>query len=84
MNGAVVCVFVLQGVVQSQFKEKMPSLFGHMVIGRDVQEEDMRGLFFGDYLSPRNTEGAPRHYDEIQDSSQLKQVRCSPRRRNTK
>ncbi|MGH0152118.1 UNVERIFIED_CONTAM: hypothetical protein FKN15_029859 [Acipenser sinensis] len=69
---------LVKGVVQSQFKEKMPSLFGHMVIGRDVQEEDMRGLFFGDYLSPRNTEGAPRHYDEIQDSSQLKQTmeRC--------
>ncbi|XP_041110137.1 dynein heavy chain 3, axonemal-like isoform X2 [Polyodon spathula] len=65
---------LVKGVVQSQFKEKMPSLFGHMVIGRDVQEEDMRGLFFGDYLSPRNTEGAPRHYDEIQDSSQLKQT----------
>ncbi|XP_051776026.1 dynein axonemal heavy chain 3-like isoform X1 [Erpetoichthys calabaricus] len=63
---------IVKGVVQAQFKEKMSTLFSHMVIGREVQPQDLRGLFFGDYLTPRSENKTRRFYNEILDTAQLK------------
>ncbi|KAG2469298.1 DYH7 protein, partial [Polypterus senegalus] len=63
---------IVKGVVQAQFKEKMSTLFSHMVIGREVQPQDLRCLFFGDYLTPRSENKTRRFYNEILDTAQLK------------
>nr|XP_015207526.1 PREDICTED: dynein heavy chain 3, axonemal-like [Lepisosteus oculatus] len=65
---------IVQGVVRTQFKEKTSSLFGHLACGREVCEEDLRGLFFGDYLPSQGEGGAPRYYDEITDTQRLQQA----------
>ncbi|XP_072257291.1 dynein axonemal heavy chain 3-like [Pyxicephalus adspersus] len=63
---------IVKNVVQSQFKEKMSNLFTHLVIGREVQDEDMRNLFFGDYVLHKTSEKPEKHYDEIVKIEELK------------
>ncbi|KAG9490480.1 hypothetical protein GDO78_006034 [Eleutherodactylus coqui] len=64
--------FVPSNVVQSQFKEKITNLFTHLVIGREVQDDDMHNLFFGDYVVSKNAEKSERFYNEIMDLEELK------------
>ncbi|XP_068129764.1 dynein axonemal heavy chain 3-like [Hyperolius riggenbachi] len=63
---------IVKNVVQSQFKEKLSNLFTHLVIGREVQDEDMRNLFFGDYLFQKNSEKSEKLYNEIVNMDDLK------------
>ncbi|KAM4746905.1 dynein axonemal heavy chain 3-like [Rhinophrynus dorsalis] len=63
---------IVKNVVQSQFKEKLPHLFTHFVIGRDIQDDDMRCLFFGGYQVTKNAEKSEKHYNEIMDMEGLK------------
>ncbi|KAM4037486.1 dynein axonemal heavy chain 3-like [Anomaloglossus baeobatrachus] len=63
---------IVKNVVQSQFKEKMTHLFTHLVIGREIQDHDMRNLFFGDYMISKNAEKSERFYNEIVDIEMLK------------
>ncbi|XP_073479664.1 dynein axonemal heavy chain 3-like [Aquarana catesbeiana] len=63
---------IVKNVVQSQFKEKMSHLFSHLVIGREVQDEDMRNLFFGDYVFQKTSVKSEKHYNEIVDIDELK------------
>ncbi|XP_075130611.1 dynein axonemal heavy chain 3-like [Leptodactylus fuscus] len=63
---------IVKNVVQSQFKEKMTNLFTHLVIGREIQDDDMRNLFFGDYIIPKNAEKSEKFYNEIMDIEELK------------
>ncbi|KAM8971996.1 dynein axonemal heavy chain 3-like [Pelodytes ibericus] len=63
---------IVKNTVQSQFKEKMNHLFTHMVIGRELQDDDMRSLFFGDYLTIKNEEKSEKIYNEIMDMDVLK------------
>ncbi|KAE8615220.1 hypothetical protein XENTR_v10008446 [Xenopus tropicalis] len=63
---------IVKNVVQSQFKEKLTPLFGHLVIGREIRDDDMRSLFFGDYLVPENAEKTGKCYNEIMDMEELK------------
>ncbi|XP_018409373.1 PREDICTED: dynein heavy chain 3, axonemal-like [Nanorana parkeri] len=63
---------IVKNVVQSQFKEKMSNLFTHLVIGRKVQDEDMRNLFFGDYVFHKSSVKPEKHYDEIAAIEELK------------
>ncbi|XP_073413059.1 dynein axonemal heavy chain 3-like [Dendrobates tinctorius] len=63
---------IVKNVVQSQFKEKMTHLFTHLVIGREIQDLDMRNLFFGDYIISKNDEKSERVYNEIMDIERLK------------
>ncbi|KAL5013225.1 hypothetical protein ScPMuIL_007495 [Solemya velum] len=58
--------------VESQFKEKMNVLFGHLVEpGKHVTDDNIRSLLFGDYMSKAKEE---RLYDEIQDLEELREV----------
>jgi dynein heavy chain len=73
---------IVKSVVQSQFKEKMNSVFSHLLSGKhiadatirsdskEVHAEDMRSLFFGDYLSASEDE---KLYDEITDMNALRE-----------
>ncbi|XP_038073730.1 dynein heavy chain 3, axonemal-like isoform X4 [Patiria miniata] len=73
---------IVKNVVQSQFKEKMNSVFSHLLSGKnvtdanirsdskEVRSEDMRSLFFGDYLSASEDE---KLYDEITDMDALRE-----------
>ncbi|XP_067861511.1 dynein axonemal heavy chain 3-like [Heptranchias perlo] len=63
---------IVKNVVQTQFKEKINNLFNHMVIGRDLNDDDIRTLFFGDYMSPKTNEKRKKMYNEIMDMSELK------------
>ncbi|XP_022099330.1 dynein heavy chain 3, axonemal-like isoform X3 [Acanthaster planci] len=73
---------IVKNVVQSQFKEKMNSVFSHLLGGKHITDanirseskevcsEDMRSLFFGDYLSASEDE---KLYDEITDVEALRE-----------
>lgn len=52
----------------------MSHLFSHLVIGREVQDEDMRNLFFGDYVFQKTSVKPEKHYNEIVDIDELKIV----------
>ncbi|XP_062929153.1 dynein axonemal heavy chain 3-like [Mobula hypostoma] len=60
---------IVKNVVQTQFREKINNIFHHMGIARDISDDDMRLLFFGDYMA-RNGSGE-RAYDEITDMAEL-------------
>ncbi|KAM4676017.1 dynein axonemal heavy chain 3-like [Discoglossus pictus] len=62
---------IVKNVVQSQFKEKITPLFPHMVVGREIQDDDMHSLFFGDYIVTKKAEKSERFYDEITDLDEL-------------
>ncbi|KAG8439501.1 hypothetical protein GDO86_005633 [Hymenochirus boettgeri] len=62
---------IVKNVVQSQFKESLTALFTYLVIGREIQEDDMHSLFFGDYLVPLGTEKPEKYYNEVQDMDEL-------------
>ncbi|XP_033642613.1 dynein heavy chain 3, axonemal-like [Asterias rubens] len=74
---------IIKNVVQGQFKEKMNTIFNHLYTGKHVTDanirsgeskelrsEDMRSLFFGDYLTSSEEE---RLYDEIRDMEALRE-----------
>ncbi|XP_070559259.1 dynein axonemal heavy chain 3-like isoform X5 [Ptychodera flava] len=88
---------IIKHVVQSQFKEKLNSVFAHLLTpGKDLQDdnirrnespgamkmfkidaikdvtdEDIRSLFFGDYLQAKDEE---KLYDEITDMEELRET----------
>eukprot|EP00062_Callorhinchus_milii_P022724 gi/632980863/ref/XP_007907272.1/ PREDICTED: dynein heavy chain 3, axonemal-like [Callorhinchus milii] len=75
---------IVKNVVQTQFKEKINNLFGHIVIGRDLDDDDMRNLFFGDYMSPKSGGKTKKRYNEILDMSELKHtIECYLEELNT-
>lgn len=47
------------------------------MIGRELQGDDMRNLFFGDYLISKDAEKLERLYNEIMDIEELKNVSVS-------
>ena len=54
--------------LSQQFKVSADKLLGHLASGQHVTGDDVRGLFFGDYMVP----GAdPRIYDEVQNLEEL-------------
>uniref|UniRef100_H3ANA7 AAA+ ATPase domain-containing protein n=1 Tax=Latimeria chalumnae TaxID=7897 RepID=H3ANA7_LATCH len=63
---------LVKNVVQTQFKEKMSRLFSHLITGREIQDNDVRSLFFGDYLSPKTNQKSGKLYNEITDMNELK------------
>ena len=60
---------IVQETLGQQFKMTVDKLLGHLVAGgKGVADDDIRGLFFGDYMIP----GAePKIYDEVQDFTEL-------------
>uniref|UniRef100_A0A8C5PIE1 AAA+ ATPase domain-containing protein n=1 Tax=Leptobrachium leishanense TaxID=445787 RepID=A0A8C5PIE1_9ANUR len=63
---------IVKNTVQSQFKEKMTHLFNHMVVGREIQDDDMESLIFGDYFIATNSKKSEKIYNEIKDMDGLK------------
>ena len=62
----------LQTVINDRFKQNFPKMFGHLgQIGKEVTDNDLRSLFFGDYINPAD---ALKLYDEITDFDALKDV----------
>ena len=59
--------------VEGQFKEKLNTVLGHLAVpGKQVTDNDIRSLMFGDYMASKDEE---RVYDEIQDLDALREVR---------
>ena len=61
----------VERVTQDQFQLNTKTLFSHLISdeAKGLQDDDMRSLFFGDYMEP----GAePRVYDEVQDLGLLR------------
>ncbi|KAJ8047551.1 Dynein heavy chain 3, axonemal [Holothuria leucospilota] len=62
---------VVKNVVQTQFKEKMNSIFSHLLAGKDLKDNNLRSLFFGDYLKGKDEE---KLYDEVTDMEALREA----------
>ncbi|XP_076458174.1 dynein axonemal heavy chain 3-like [Babylonia areolata] len=54
---------------QEHFKQSLDKLLGHLSKSGTVQDDDIRGLFFGNYFNPEN-----KVYDEITDFKGLTKV----------
>lgn len=63
----------VKAVTKNTFKTDFNSLFQHLASNQQqgVIDDDMRSLFFGDYMIPA---ADPRIYDEIQDMDALREV----------
>ncbi|XP_077987554.1 dynein axonemal heavy chain 3-like isoform X2 [Glandiceps talaboti] len=63
---------LIKHVVQGQFKEKLNSVFAHLLTpGKDLADDNIRSLFFGDYLNGKDEE---KLYDEITDMEELRET----------
>lgn len=51
---------------QDHFKQSIDKILGHLSKSGHVIDDDVRGLFFGDYSNPEN-----KVYDEITDFKEL-------------
>eukprot|EP00116_Pleurobrachia_bachei_P012366 sb/3472628/ len=62
----------VKSVVTDRFKQNFGKLFSHLgQIGKEVTDNDLRSLFFGDYINPTDPN---KQYDEITDFDALKDV----------
>ncbi len=59
-------------VVEQQYKEKFNNIFSHLATpGKQVTDDDIRSLMFGDYMGSKDEE---RMYDEIKEMDELREV----------
>ena len=59
---------IVKETLQNHFKVSVDKLLKHLASGPSLKDDDIRGLFFGDYMVP----GAePRYYDEVTDFGEL-------------
>ena len=61
---------LLNEILQNHFKTSFDKLLRHLATGPKVKDDDIRSLFFGDYLSGSGS-GESKVYDEITDYSKL-------------
>ena len=61
----------MREVCQSNFKVSIDRVLGHLTMSGNVKEDNIRSLFFGDYI--QQSEGE-RVYDEILDLKELTRV----------
>ena len=59
---------LLNEIVQNHFKTSFDKLLRHLATGPKVKDDDIRSLFFGDYMSGS---GESKVYDEVTDYSKL-------------
>lgn len=58
----------MQDTTQQHFKAHLDKLLKHLMTGGAITDDNVRSLFFGDYMIP----GAePRVYDEVKDFKKL-------------
>ena len=72
MNGLLyVCrekfFHIMRNVCQDNFKQSMDKILGHLSMSGNVIDDDIRSLFFGDYMA---AEGE-RIYNEVTDLKEL-------------
>ncbi|XP_063719575.1 dynein axonemal heavy chain 3-like [Symsagittifera roscoffensis] len=60
---------IVNVVVRTHFKERLNNVLSHLLTAKDCKDSDLRGLFFGDYLSLK--EGQGRSYSEVTDIAKL-------------
>ena len=74
VDGLIVHTELLpQSIVSDKFKQNFGKTFSHLgQIGKEVTDNDLRSLFFGDYINPADVN---KLYDEITDFDALKDVR---------
>ena len=59
---------IVKETLHGHFKVNVDKLLKHLASGPSLVDDDIRNLFFGDYMSP----GAdPRFYDEVNDFGEL-------------
>ena len=69
----IIFIFPFQSIVTDKFKQNFGKTFSHLgQIGKEVTDNDLRSLFFGDYINPADVN---KLYDEITDFDALKDVR---------
>jgi len=62
----------VKSIVTDKFKQNFGKTFSHLgQIGKEVTDNDLRSLFFGDYINPADVN---KLYDEITDFDALKDV----------
>lgn len=61
---------LLNDILQNHFKTSFDKLLRHLATGPKVKDDDIRSLFFGDYLSGSSS-GENKVYDEITDYNKL-------------
>ncbi|KAL6751111.1 dynein heavy chain 5 [Haematococcus lacustris] len=63
----------LKQMLQSHFQADFDRLFGHLAApdSRDIGIDQMRSLFFGDYMDEAAEEAQARVYDEVTDTTKL-------------
>ena len=59
---------LLNDIVQNHFKTSFDKLLRHLATGPKIKDDDIRSLFFGDYLSGT---GDNKVYDEVTDYDKL-------------
>ncbi|XP_023932407.1 dynein heavy chain 3, axonemal [Lingula anatina] len=63
---------MVKNTVESQFKEKFNNLFSHLCVpGKQVCDDDLRSLMFGDYMAEKEDE---RLYTEIEDLESVRET----------
>uniref|UniRef100_A0A3B4A2Y1 Dynein axonemal heavy chain 12 n=1 Tax=Periophthalmus magnuspinnatus TaxID=409849 RepID=A0A3B4A2Y1_9GOBI len=64
---------LMSNILQNNFKESFDQVFEHLKTGKQLVEEDMRNLLFGDYMTP-DLEDDNRLYAEILSVDSFAQV----------
>ena len=59
---------LLNEILQNHFKTSFDKLLRHLATGPKLKDDDIRSLFFGDYLG---SSGEGKVYDELTDYSKL-------------
>ena len=61
---------LLNEILQNHFKTSFDKLLSHLATGPKLKDDDIRSLFFGDYLSGSGS-GEGKVYDELTDYNKL-------------
>ena len=59
---------IVSGAIKDHFKSSLDKVLSHLSKSGKVTDEDIRSLFFGDYVFP---DAVPKIYDEVPDMDQL-------------
>ncbi len=58
---------IVKDVCQSNYKQSMDKVLGHLTMTGNLKDDNIRSLFFGDYMAPEGE----KIYDEVMDFKEL-------------
>ncbi len=61
---------IVKEVCQNNFKQSIDKVLGHLSKSGNVVDDNIRSLFFGDYMNPEGE----KVYDEVQDMKEVTKV----------